>query len=110
MADLVALPVPVLVRRFECPFCQRRRSAKSATAEHIGRCWLNPAVRSCKTCAHLDEYEGGPTCFPGRPCDCNDASRRCDAGVQLDGGGFGPGFPVTGCPLWQPGKETPDGS
>jgi hypothetical protein len=99
-----------MVRRFECPFCSRRRAAKKAVAEHLGRCWLNPAVRSCKTCAHLDEYDGGDTCFPGRPCDCNAPSRSCRAGVKFEENGLGPDFPVTGCPLWKLREEAPDGA
>jgi hypothetical protein len=95
----------VTVKRYECPFCQRRRSAKAATREHIARCWENPETRSCKTCALLDSYEGGDTCFPGRPCDCNDAFARCGAGHQLDIGSQE--YPVTGCPDWKPpgGRE-----
>lgn len=110
MPEVIALPVPVMVRRFACPFCKRSRSAKKATAEHIGRCWENPAVRSCKTCAHLvDVQGGGGTCFPGRSCNCNDGYRYCGAGIDFEGEGFGPDFPRTGCPLWAAKTETEEG-
>lgn len=101
MAAVVTAPTPVAVtvRRYECPFCHRRRSAKKATEDHMGRCWLNPGVRSCKTCAHLTEEPGGEWCIPGRPCNCNDGYRECAAGRVLDDSGTA--FPVTGCPLWR---------
>lgn len=89
-------PVPVMVRRYECPFCHRRRSARATTARHIARCWLNPAVRSCKTCVHFEEVPDGEPCFPGRPCTCNQGYVDCAAGVSL---AF-ENTPRTGCPLW----------
>lgn len=92
----MAEPVPVMVRRYECPFCHRRWAHKAAVITHMARCWLNPAVRSCRTCAHFDFYPGGEPCFPGRPCDCNDASVECAAGVSLS---F-ENTPQTQCPLW----------
>lgn len=91
-------PVAVMVRRFECPFCKCRRSAKTALREHIGRCWLNPAARACKTCAHWETDPGGEPCFPGRPCGCNHGYTSCAAGV----GGVDKGEIRTGCPLWLP--------
>jgi hypothetical protein len=93
-ATLADLPVPVMVRRFECPFCHRRRSSKAATAEHIARCWMNPAARSCKTCAHYEFYRGGAYCV-GTPCNCDPSEELCHAGVDLPDS-----MPVTGCPLW----------
>jgi hypothetical protein len=93
----VPVPVPVMVRRYRCPFCSRSRSSKAATADHIARCWLNPEVRSCRTCAHLDRDLGGEWCFPGRPCNCNDGGQECRLDVDLPESGL----PVTGCPLWE---------
>jgi hypothetical protein len=96
--------VPVMVQRFECPFCKRRRSAKKAVREHIARCWHNPAARSCKTCANFtDEPGSGEYCEAGRPCPCNQGYRECRAGVQ----GVDAGEIKTGCPLWRP-KEGDD--
>lgn len=90
-------PIRVLVNRWQCPFCRRTRSAKAAAVAHVARCWLNPAVRSCKTCAHLSPASSGPACFPGRPCDCNESPENCAAGVPLTP----ETTPVTGCPLWR---------
>lgn len=95
---LLPLPVPVTVQRFECPFCKRRRSAKKAAAEHIARCWLNPAARACKTCAHFTDEPGGEPCIPGQACDCNSAYQQCEAGVADVAGGR----IMSGCPLWKP--------
>lgn len=90
-------PVAVMVRRFRCPFCSRTHSAARAAREHMGRCWLNPATRSCKTCANWDVEPGGEPCFPGRPCDCNHGYVQCLAGVA----GVDRGEIKTGCPLWR---------
>ena len=99
-AILLAAPEPVTVTRWRCPFCRRTRAHKAAAAAHMERCWLNPAVRGCKTCAHYDyEPDGGP-CEAGRPCACNQGHEECGAGIDLDGGlGLAPVL-RTGCPLW----------
>jgi hypothetical protein len=94
-SDSLIAPEPVTVTRWRCPFCHRSRSAKSATAAHIERCWLNPAVRSCKTCAHYEYEPPGDPCEAGRPCSCNAGHEGCGAGVDLTSGQV----PRTGCPL-----------
>lgn len=104
-----AEPVAVMVKRWECPFCRRRHSVKKAAQGHMRRCWLNPAVRSCKTCANLVDEPGGEWCFPSQPCNCNDGHQECAAGRSFDDNGGV--FPVTGCPLWrlrEPEPETAD--
>ena len=88
-------PEPITVKRWRCPYCHRSRSSRTATAEHIGRCWLNPAVRACKTCANY-EYEPGGICGAPPPhFGCEDGSENCAAGIDLTGE-----FPKTGCRLW----------
>jgi hypothetical protein len=104
MADLILAPVLVSVRRFECPFCRRRRSSRKATAVHMARCWLNPAARACKTCANFTDEPDGDWCEPGKPCNCNQGYRECEAGVS----GVTEGEIKSGCPLWQL-RETRDG-
>jgi hypothetical protein len=95
----VSEPEPITVKRYRCPFCRRSRSSKRATAQHIARCWLNPATRSCKTCANFEEGHDACGCEPG----CNWGSpaggipAACTAGRNLPDG---PEFPVTGCLLW----------
>lgn len=96
------LPVRILATRWLCPFCHRGRSSKAATTDHIERCWKNPENRTCKSCANYAYYPGGETCFPGRPCNCNDAERSCRADVDLPPVGQAVGFPVVDCPLWEP--------
>ena len=92
-----AVPEAVTVTRWRCPFCRRSRSSKRATAEHIGRCWLNPAVRSCKTCAHLEPGGDACGCEPG--CNWGSPSGSipdsCAVGVDVSSGEI-----KTGCPLW----------
>jgi hypothetical protein len=95
---VTATPVLVWVRRWQCPFCRRRRASKTATAAHIARCWSNPRNRTCKTCAHLTGHPSGQRCIPGRPCHCYDEELYCEAGQTLDNNGP---FPVTDCPLWK---------
>lgn len=83
-------PLPLVVKRYQCPFCRRSRSARRAAEQHIARCWLNPAARACKTCAHFSNDE--------------DYGPDCGAGVDLEKGlrDF--------CPLWRALPEgNPDG-
>jgi len=92
-----AAPEPVTVTRWRCPFCRRSRSSRRATAEHIARCWINPAVRSCKTCANLQPGGDACGCEPG----CNWGSPSgpipdsCVVGVNISDGEI-----KTACPLW----------
>lgn len=89
-------PIPVMVRRYGCPHCGRRRASKKATVEHIGRCWVNPDTQACKTCANYEPAVAGGC--PGDPyCNCPDTPQNCTAGVDLPD--FG-GAMVTGCPKW----------
>lgn len=76
-------PIPFTTTRYRCPHCPRTGSSKARITEHIGRCWLNPAARSCKTCKHFEPY--GP-----------ENADACEVGVDLTGrpqcktcGGFG---------------------
>lgn len=102
MAEAVPpVPVPVTVQRYGCPFCRYRRSARKAVREHISRCWLNPAARACKTCAHFTDVPGDGPCFPGQPCHCGDGYQQCEAGVADVAGGR----IVSGCPLWKLREE-----
>lgn len=93
---LLPLPVPVTVQRFECPFCRCRRSARKATADHIARCWLNPAARACKTCKFFTDEPDGEPCGIGE-CDCSRGFWQCEAGVADVAGGR----IMSGCPLWR---------
>jgi hypothetical protein len=97
-----AEPEVITVRRFRCPFCRRSHSSKTRAVLHIGRCWYNPAVRCCKTCANFvpDQSEPGYV-----------APEYCDAGVDISGDvttedAPSPG-PITGCPLWALKTEEP---
>jgi len=101
---LLPLPVPVTVQRFQCPFCRRRRSAKSAVREHIARCWLNPSARACKTCANFTDVPDEEPCVPGEQCTCNSGYQQCEAGIADVAGGR----IMSGCPLWKL-KEATDG-
>lgn len=91
-------PISILVRRYQCAHCGRSRSKRTATAEHIGRCWLNPDNRTCKTCENFEPWTDACGCEPG----CNWGARGpnppyCHAGVDLTGDDA---LPVTNCPLW----------
>jgi len=92
-ADLA--PIAVVVTRYRCPFCPRSLSSKTRMVDHIGKCWRNPAVRSCKTCKHFVREEGEPEV--GLP-DIED----CEAGVDLRGGcatcGYVPPSGENSCP------------
>ncbi|WP_328465497.1 hypothetical protein OHA21_43745 [Actinoplanes sp. NBC_00393] len=80
-------PIAFKTIRYRCPHCPRTGSSKARVADHIGRCWTNPAARGCKTCAN---YEG-----PGDACGCEPGCNwggpaggypeHCRAGVNLAG-------------------------
>jgi hypothetical protein len=89
--DCEIAPEPVVVTRWRCPFCHRSRAHKQATTEHIARCWLNPAARSCKTCANYDFAPGGDFC----PCGCGDGYAVCEAGIDVSDYSI-----KAACPLW----------
>lgn len=96
--SLLAEPIPVRVTRYRCPFCRRGHSTKARAVDHIGRCWHNPAVRACKTCAHNELCE----CEPEVGYCCGTcATGLCAAGVQLrdPDGSWQVEMP---CPKWAP--------
>lgn len=95
-----AEPVKVQVTRWRCPFCGRSHSGRGRARDHIGRCWRNPAVRSCKTCVNFDPGSNG--C--GTP-DCNCASgESCFKGLPVEvpreNRPDRTTFPIS-CPLWE---------
>lgn len=95
---IIELPIPVVVTRHQCPYCRRTHAKKPTALAHMGRCWKNPAVRSCKTCEHFDP--GGDAC--GCTSGCNWGSNgpdmpSCNAEVQLPDDYK----PVTNCPKWE---------
>lgn len=86
----VGEPQAVRVTRWRCPHCRRSHSSRSAARLHMGRCWYNRAVRSCKTCRwfvpELTDSDGDPT---------GDAPPRCRMRVDIADGQV-----RTGCPSW----------
>jgi hypothetical protein len=96
----MSAPVAMTVTRWKCPHCSRARAKKSATVEHIARCWHNPELRGCWTCAHFSYPTSADIpdpCIPGQPCDCYDSPAGCEAGAAVPDDGT----PVMGCPLWE---------
>jgi hypothetical protein len=55
-----AEPISILVRRSQCPHCNRTHSRPARTREHMTRCWFNPEARGCKTCKHFEPAESDP--------------------------------------------------
>lgn len=98
----MSAPIPVTVRRYQCPHCSRTHGKRPAAIAHMGRCWKNPDNQTCRTCAHLEEVPSGEPCYPGRYCNCNEGWTRCLAGVDLPAG---PEFPLVGCPKWATNRE-----
>lgn len=99
---MTTVPIPITVRRFQCPHCRRTRGKKQAAVEHMGRCWKNPAVRACKTCAHFAPGGDACGCEPG----CNWGS----SGPDMPSCGVGRELPddykpVVHCPLWEARAE-----
>ena len=83
-------PVKVTVTRFDCPFCgsRFRSSRKANVADHMTRCWSDPAKKTCRTCAHFERAAYA------------DAEDSCALGVAVPQDG-----PVIGCPVWRDRDE-----
>lgn len=58
--------------RHRCPHCRRSYAHQATAIKHIGRCFANPAVRTCKTCRHLEPPDPGDweVGDPGAPAGC----------------------------------------
>jgi hypothetical protein len=90
---LVDLPMPVVVSRHQCPFCRRYTRANLAQVrDHMTRCWINPALKTCKTCTHHQDASG----TPGSPEEWLESCTRPDGPEYEDYQ-----FPVLHCPLWE---------
>lgn len=88
---LVDLPMPVVVARHQCPFCRRyTRADLRLVQDHMTRCWLNPALRCCKTCIHHQNASG----TPGSP---DEWLESCTNPAGPDWEDYR--FPVLHCPL-----------
>ncbi|MET8694767.1 hypothetical protein ABZV65_19740 [Streptomyces bauhiniae] len=98
----VDLPMPVVVSRHQCPFCRRfTRADLSQVQDHMTRCWQNPRLRTCKTCAHYqpESTDFRHQCHPGYHCGCNDWDESCTHPEGPESEDYQ--FPVLHCPLWQ---------
>jgi len=93
---VVDLPMPVVVSRHQCPFCRRfTRANVRQVQDHMTRCWQNPALKTCKTCAHHQDASG----TPGSPDEWLESCTNPD-GPEHEGYRF----PVLHCPLWEAKK------
>lgn len=88
-------PIPVQVTRHLCPFCHRGRSTKRAAVIHMQKCWRNPELHGCKTCALFQPGIWPDKPPPGRPEAHTKATGRCNAGFNLSKG------LVTTCRKWK---------
>jgi hypothetical protein len=90
---LVDLPMPVVVSRHQCPFCRRYTRADLALVrDHMTRCWINPALKTCKTCVHHQDASG----TPGEPDEWLESCTN-PAGPEYEDYQF----PVLHCPIWE---------
>lgn len=92
---LLPLPIPVVVTRWQCPYCRRSRSRRKPCETHIQLCWKNPTLRGCKTCAFFV-----PRAAKSRDQYGGTVEDRCDAGFRIKDG------LVRNCARW---KEKDDG-
>lgn len=83
--------------RYRCPFCRRSWSSKTTASEHVARCWLDQANRTCKTCKH--HWPGAPATYdePMDPEGCEVGANIYDPDGELSNGRF---YVQTDCPLW----------
>lgn len=85
-------PIAIKVTRYRCPHCTRSASKKPAIRDHIGRCWVNPGNRTCRTCSAYTRYPAEPDV--GLFTDDEECAHECDLP--------GDGTPVTKCAKWTP--------
>lgn len=89
-------PIPVLVRRFQCPSCRRTFSKRKRAENYMATCPSDPKRRACKTCRHLipQQQEWDASCAVGRPL----VTESVEGPWGLDGGAF---TLHMNCPLWE---------
>lgn len=108
---MTAQPIPFTTTRYRCPTCPRTASSKARMVGHIGRCWLNPEARGCKTCEHFEQWgpENHDACavgvdLSGRPAcpTCGGFSDPWNECPVCDGKGaeIKPG-PIVHCDRWE---------
>lgn len=83
-------PIEVVVKRFRCPHCRRTGSSKTRVREHMARCFLNPSVRSCKTCKFAQGEHWGFVDSCARLVDLSEPSCSTCGTTELDGGAYCP--------------------
>jgi hypothetical protein len=91
-----------MVRRYECPFCKRRRSSKAVMVGHVKACWHDPANRACLTCKHHLPlgWVSEPDAYG---CNADVRAEGCEVRDDVEA----EGFPYSGCPLWELKDGTP---
>lgn len=94
-------PIEFLQRRWKCPHCSRSRARRTATEQHIARCWWNEDNRTCKSCIFFFPAEGARACGTS-DCNCPDVPASCDAGVALPDTAA---LPIVGCEKWRSRDE-----
>lgn len=77
----MTVPIEYTAKRYRCPHCRRSYAHRATVGKHMGRCFANPAVQSCKTCRYFDFDDFGPTCAEGVPI-AGPFCSRC--GVDVD--------------------------
>lgn len=81
--------------RWRCPHCRRSWSSKARANAHVAACWLDPANRTCKTCAH--HWIEAPTYDEPGGEGCNAGANIYDPEGELSDGRF---YVQVGCPEW----------
>lgn len=91
--NLPTAPIPLVVTRYICPYCNRGRSRRKTAEDHMAQCWKNPALKGCKTCVFFKRDEA--VWAGGEP------KESCAKGITLTDG------LRKGCDKWQasPGTE-----
>lgn len=95
--------IPLRTVRWQCPHCRRTRAKRAATEAHIGRCWLNPEVRTCRTCTWYEPAHDACGCEPGCNWGSSDGAVPPDCGADCEVPADG--TPVTHCPKWEPPED-----
>lgn len=82
-------PIKVQVTRYQCPHCGWKNSRRKKTVEHIARCWVDPAKKTCRSCTNSTWPYGD----------------HCRAGIFLDPLA---NQPVMDCPSWTDADQPDD--
>lgn len=75
-------PIAYATTRYRCPHCRKSWGHRANAVKHEARCFMSPAVRSCKTCRWFEYYPPEPEVgimAPGYQCHADEREDSTEA-------------------------------